>query len=110
MSFHIIFFMEVILETPLRSTPSSGEDKKWKATPEGVERQPLLPISSSRKKRQVYEDSSATKRPRLEVDDVFLKPHDVEARIRMIFPKDEVVGKVSALLHLIDNQYSSLLT
>ena len=65
----------MLLETPLRSSPSTGGTKKWKATPEGVERQPLLPISSTRKKRPVHDDSSALKRSRLEGDDVVLKPY-----------------------------------
>jgi hypothetical protein len=109
-SLHFVFLMEEILESPLRSTRSTGENKKWKSTPAGVERQTLLPLSSSRKKRPISEDSSATKRSRLEVDDVVLKPQDIEARIRNFFSYDDVIGKVSALSHHIDNQQSSLLT
>jgi hypothetical protein len=94
--------MEVLQETPMRST---GEDT-WTATPEAVERRPLRPMPSSHKKRQASEDSSATKRSRVDDDHAMVKPHDIEARIRMIFPKDDVIGKVSALPHRIDDQYA----
>lgn len=76
----------------------AGEDV-WTATPESAKRQPLRPVSSSRKKRPASEDSSTTKRSRLEDEDSTVKPRDIAARIRMIFPEDDVIGKVSAPLH-----------
>jgi hypothetical protein len=64
--------------------------------------QPSHSSTSIRNKSQLDskdDDNSTTKRARMsKIEDDFIKSHDISARIRLLFPKEDVIGKVRHLL------------
>lgn len=85
--------MEVLRETPIKLVGK----KQWTETPETSGRKPLSSVMTSRNsnKRSAAADvPSSSKRMRQE-EEPPIKPRDIEARIRMLFPKDDVIEKVS---------------
>lgn len=86
--------MEVLRETPIKLVGK----KQWAETPQTSGRKPLSSVMASRshnnKRPPAGEVLSSSKRMRQE-EEPPIKPRDIEARIRMLFPKDDVIDKVS---------------
>jgi hypothetical protein len=83
--------MEVIRETPLKLTL----EEQIAETPRDL-RPPFTVMSSLQpQKRKTPHAPSTSKKLRLDViDESKIKSRDIEARIRLLFPKDNVSAKV----------------
>lgn len=87
--------MEVARATPLRYTLA----QQLAETPDSIlKRTPLRPMSSHLKRSTPSSSMipPSAKRARRD-DETGMQSRDIDARIRMLFPNSDVVGKVSCL-------------